>query len=250
MKHCHYFRCAMNESSSIQQAAAQPLFLCPVCLRKLRKALKFSVLERYQRMLRLCRELYQEVLDSYCHAEPIKEDSGVGVHYKTTERLTQVGSHSEERVTSKREQTLPTCDARVCPVSEEDEVIDCSMPQVGTPPLSTGAPNVSHTGNQNECVNSGAASSTLIPTCQESKSCIVTESRICSDEERSILEVTNSIPCASYSLRHVSGSCDGSTTPEHQLRLFREAIVWLEQSTADATAFTQRYPSALRPKRN
>ena len=47
MKHCYYFQCAMNESSSIEQAAAQPLFLCPVCLRKLKKLLRFDIFKRY-----------------------------------------------------------------------------------------------------------------------------------------------------------------------------------------------------------
>ena len=47
MKHCYYFHCAMNESSSIEEAATQPLFLCPVCLRKLKKLLRFNIFERY-----------------------------------------------------------------------------------------------------------------------------------------------------------------------------------------------------------
>lgn len=61
--------CAMNESSSIQQAAMQPLFLCPVCLRKLKKALKFNIVHRYQEMLQLCKELYREVSNSYRTAQ-------------------------------------------------------------------------------------------------------------------------------------------------------------------------------------
>lgn len=47
MKHCYYFHCAMNESASIEQASAQPLFLCPVCLRKLKKILRFDIFKRY-----------------------------------------------------------------------------------------------------------------------------------------------------------------------------------------------------------
>jgi len=48
LHHCYYFQCAMNESSSIAEAEQQPLFLCPVCLRKLHKVLKFDVSKRYQ----------------------------------------------------------------------------------------------------------------------------------------------------------------------------------------------------------
>lgn len=47
LKHCYYFRCAMNESASIEEASAQPLFLCPVCLRKLKKMLRFDIFKRY-----------------------------------------------------------------------------------------------------------------------------------------------------------------------------------------------------------
>ncbi|ESO97497.1 hypothetical protein LOTGIDRAFT_78907, partial [Lottia gigantea] len=47
LQHCTFFHCAMNESSSIQEAISQPLFLCPICLRKLQKCCRFDVLERY-----------------------------------------------------------------------------------------------------------------------------------------------------------------------------------------------------------
>ena len=50
MKHCYYFHCAMSESSSIDQAATQPLFLCPVCLRKLKKLLRFDIFKRYNQL--------------------------------------------------------------------------------------------------------------------------------------------------------------------------------------------------------
>ena len=48
LQHCYYFECALNESSSIGEAEQQPLFLCPVCLRKLHKVLKFDVAKRYR----------------------------------------------------------------------------------------------------------------------------------------------------------------------------------------------------------
>ncbi|CAL1548187.1 unnamed protein product [Lymnaea stagnalis] len=50
LQHCQFFLCAMNESSSVTQALSQPLFLCPVCLRKVQRACGFDVLERYQRL--------------------------------------------------------------------------------------------------------------------------------------------------------------------------------------------------------
>ena len=59
MKHCYYFRCAMNESASIEEAATQPLFLCPVCLRKLRKWLRFDVFQRYSQMKEVLSEMVE-----------------------------------------------------------------------------------------------------------------------------------------------------------------------------------------------
>ena len=47
----------MNESSSILQAAMQPLFMCPICLRKLQKVLKFDLSKRYQAMAEECAKL-------------------------------------------------------------------------------------------------------------------------------------------------------------------------------------------------
>ncbi|XP_078586223.1 archaemetzincin-2-like [Branchiostoma floridae x Branchiostoma japonicum] len=51
LSHCVFFQCLMNESSSMEQAFKQPMFLCPVCLRKLQKMCKFDIRERYH-MLR------------------------------------------------------------------------------------------------------------------------------------------------------------------------------------------------------
>ena len=51
LAHCVYFDCAMNESSSVAEALAQPIVLCPVCLRKLHKCALFDLRRRYQAML-------------------------------------------------------------------------------------------------------------------------------------------------------------------------------------------------------
>ena len=44
----------MNESSSIDEAINQPMFLCPVCLRKLQKILQFDIKQRYLALLEQC----------------------------------------------------------------------------------------------------------------------------------------------------------------------------------------------------
>ncbi|KAL4225403.1 hypothetical protein ACF0H5_016093 [Mactra antiquata] len=60
LQHCWYFQCAMNESNSMNMAASQPLFLCPVCLRKLQHTMQFDILSRYKKLLRFFVDLYEK----------------------------------------------------------------------------------------------------------------------------------------------------------------------------------------------
>lgn len=64
LAHCSFFHCLMNESSSIPEAEWQPLFLCPVCLRKMCKALKFDIATRYTAVLEQLRRLSLELHDT------------------------------------------------------------------------------------------------------------------------------------------------------------------------------------------
>ncbi|XP_038054756.1 archaemetzincin-2-like [Patiria miniata] len=57
LNHCVFFECSMNESKSVSEALAQPLVLCPVCLRKMQRFLKFDVLARYRGLLGTCQTL-------------------------------------------------------------------------------------------------------------------------------------------------------------------------------------------------
>ncbi|XP_033111909.1 archaemetzincin-2-like [Anneissia japonica] len=50
LNHCLFFECSMNESKSVKEALSQPLFLCPVCLRKLHKSLGFDIRQRYSEL--------------------------------------------------------------------------------------------------------------------------------------------------------------------------------------------------------
>jgi len=48
----------MNKSYSITEAMSQPLYLCPVCMRKLQKVLRFpSVVEYTKNLLTFLRQL-------------------------------------------------------------------------------------------------------------------------------------------------------------------------------------------------
>ncbi|XP_022083871.1 archaemetzincin-2-like [Acanthaster planci] len=57
LNHCVFFNCSMNESTSVAEALAQPLILCPVCLRKIQRFLKFGIVERYRNLLSACQSL-------------------------------------------------------------------------------------------------------------------------------------------------------------------------------------------------
>lgn len=62
LKHCEVFHCAMNDSTSVEEALSQPIFLCPICLRKLQKACEFKLVERYSKML--------DFFESLCDSKP------------------------------------------------------------------------------------------------------------------------------------------------------------------------------------
>jgi archaemetzincin len=53
--HCIYFDCVLNGANSLGESDAQPLHACPVCLRKLRHALRFNPAHRYEQL----REFYR-----------------------------------------------------------------------------------------------------------------------------------------------------------------------------------------------
>ncbi|XP_060082305.1 archaemetzincin-2-like [Ylistrum balloti] len=60
MAHCDFFGCTMNGSGSVKDAMDQPLFLCPVCVRKLQHICKFDILERYENMEKFLVEMNKQ----------------------------------------------------------------------------------------------------------------------------------------------------------------------------------------------
>lgn len=48
--HCIYFHCLLNGSNNLPEADAAPLHLCPVCLRKLHRAIGFDPVKRYEEL--------------------------------------------------------------------------------------------------------------------------------------------------------------------------------------------------------
>jgi archaemetzincin len=54
LAHCTAYSCCMNGSNSLDESDRQPLFYCPVCLKKLQWNVGFDVLARYQAMHDFC----------------------------------------------------------------------------------------------------------------------------------------------------------------------------------------------------
>ena len=52
LSHCVYYSCAMNGSNHLEEATKRPMFLCPICLLKLKMSgLHFDLKDRYSEML-------------------------------------------------------------------------------------------------------------------------------------------------------------------------------------------------------
>jgi archaemetzincin len=54
LKHCIYYICLMNGANHEVEMDQQPLYLCPVCLRKLYSTLQFDVRHMYETFVNLC----------------------------------------------------------------------------------------------------------------------------------------------------------------------------------------------------
>ena len=50
LDHCIHYQCCMNGSGHLEEDFAQPMFLCPICLRKLCKLTNCDVKKRYEDM--------------------------------------------------------------------------------------------------------------------------------------------------------------------------------------------------------
>ena len=50
IRHCTHFQCNMNGANSLDEADRSPEYLCPICLRKLHHAIRFSPVARYEKL--------------------------------------------------------------------------------------------------------------------------------------------------------------------------------------------------------
>ncbi len=56
IRHCVHYHCNMNGANHLQEADASPMHLCPVCLRKMQHAVKFSPAARYRKLMAFYRK--------------------------------------------------------------------------------------------------------------------------------------------------------------------------------------------------
>ena len=60
LSHCIYYICLMNGANHEREMDQQPLYVCPICLRKLHSTLKFNIRSVYQTFLQLCDKYHLE----------------------------------------------------------------------------------------------------------------------------------------------------------------------------------------------
>ncbi|XP_044839840.1 archaemetzincin-2 isoform X3 [Mauremys mutica] len=51
LHHCQWLQCVMQGSNHLEESDRRPLDLCPICLHKLKSAIGFRIVERYQALL-------------------------------------------------------------------------------------------------------------------------------------------------------------------------------------------------------
>lgn len=56
LAHCIHYHCVMNGSNHLAELDSQPLFLCPLCLRKLNYSLKPDLGQRYRELAQFCEQ--------------------------------------------------------------------------------------------------------------------------------------------------------------------------------------------------
>lgn len=76
LQHCIYFRCNMNGSNHRKESDGQPLWLCPVCLKKLQWAEQFDLADRYQKLIDFCKKNgLEEEADFYIKSKEILDST-------------------------------------------------------------------------------------------------------------------------------------------------------------------------------
>ena len=84
LRHCIYFNCVMNGSNNLEENDRKPIFMCPVCIRKLQHNIKFEMVDRYRALADICYEFggkFESAGKWYRHVEEAILEA-YGPHYK------------------------------------------------------------------------------------------------------------------------------------------------------------------------
>lgn len=101
LTNCIYYNCLMMGANGRHQIDQNPLYLCPVCYRKLFKCLKFNNVQRYERLALLCKSFGGAFMGKN-EAEPNDDSYGTWFEkrfqaIKLIEHNIAIGLHSTER---------------------------------------------------------------------------------------------------------------------------------------------------------
>ena len=55
ISHCVFYSCLMNGSNNLEEQLKRPIIECPVCLRKLQYSIGFEPIERYKKLMNICK---------------------------------------------------------------------------------------------------------------------------------------------------------------------------------------------------
>ena len=113
----------MNESASIGEAATQPLFLCPVCLRKMYRVVGFNPLERYRQMLQVIKQLHSTVLEASPRIEKdCKGADNEGIGGEMVGATVQVCVEVNNNLESNKVNDTETLETLVEPSDQSDQI--------------------------------------------------------------------------------------------------------------------------------
>jgi len=84
LRHCIYFNCIMNGSNNLEENDRKPIFMCPVCIRKLQYNIKFEMVDRYHALADICSEFQGKFNEAAKWYKNVEKDilEAYGPHYK------------------------------------------------------------------------------------------------------------------------------------------------------------------------
>jgi archaemetzincin len=57
MKHCVFYNCVLNGCNNFEEFDSKPLYMCPVCIRKLQSNIEFNFVDHYEGVAKACEEI-------------------------------------------------------------------------------------------------------------------------------------------------------------------------------------------------